>query len=66
MSYVKDVHQGTYAAEIRTTGTMYGNTITICKDEAKQRGMLFIGIIHIMMRMRLSIMVVLLYHVRPN
>ena len=43
VSYVKDVHQGTYAAEIRTTGTMYGNTITICKDEAKQRGMLFIG-----------------------
>lgn len=43
VSYVNDVHTGAHAAEIRTTGTMYGNTITICKDESKQRGMLFIG-----------------------
>lgn len=43
VSYVNDAHSGGRAAEIRSTGTRYGNTITLCYDDCKVPGYLFMG-----------------------
>lgn len=43
VSYVNDAHSGGRAAEIRSTGTRYGNTISISYDDCKVPGYLFMG-----------------------
>lgn len=43
VSYVNDAKSGGRAAEIRSTGTRYGNTVSICYDDCKVPGYLFMG-----------------------